>query len=142
MFSSDYLRVGAVILDLEAERVPIAITFGHRRVGIGESDRGDPIAALRIRLGLDDPCESHIGNPIIDEGDVAHPRLDDCVFPPGVLGTGSIVVAEEACPALLLRRLRQDCHEAAIPLRSRRYPALTRPEIGRASGRETVCESG
>src|SRR3546814_1286005 len=78
MFSSDYLRVGAVILDLEAERVPIAITFGHRRVGIGESDRGDPIAALRIRLGLDDPCESHIGNPIIDEGDVAHPRLDDC----------------------------------------------------------------
>src|SRR3546814_1177650 len=47
---------------------------------------------------LDDPCESHIGNPIIDEGDVAHPRLDDCVFPPGVLGTGSIVVAEEACP--------------------------------------------
>src|SRR3546814_5353766 len=57
------------------------------------------------------------------------PRLDDCVFPPGVLGTGSIVVAEEACPALLLRRLRQDCHEAEILLRSRRYPAFTRPDI-------------
>src|SRR3546814_8088418 len=54
----------------------------------------------------------------IYEGDGAHPRLDDCVFPPGVLGTGSIVVAEEACPALLLRRLRQDCHEAEILLRS------------------------
>src|SRR3546814_15911091 len=65
----------------------------------------------------------------IYEGDGAHPRLDDCVFPPGVLGTGSIVVAEEACPALLLRRLRQDCHEAEILLRSRRYPACTRPDI-------------
>src|SRR3546814_7111304 len=40
-----------------------------------------------------------------------------------------MVVAEEACPARLLRRLRQDCHEAEILLRSRRYPAFTRPDI-------------
>src|SRR3546814_16001277 len=92
---------------------------------------------MRICLVLDDACESHIGNPIIDEGDVAHPRLDDCVFPPGVLGPGSIVVAEEACPALLLRRLRQACHEAEILLRSRRYPAFTRPDILREA-RKTV----
>src|SRR3546814_2338328 len=74
---------------------------------------------MRISGWSSDVCSS----------DLAHPRLDDCVFPPGVLGTGSIVVAEEACPALLLRRLRQDCHEAEILLRSRRYPAFTRPDI-------------
>src|SRR3546814_15651753 len=114
MFSSDYLRVGAVILDLEAERVPIAISFGHRRVGLGESDRGDPIAALRIRLGLDDPCESHIGNPLIDEGDVEHPRLDDCVFHPALLWPGRIVFAEDDLPELSPRRLRPDCTTAKI----------------------------
>jgi hypothetical protein len=102
MPSSDTSGSAAVILDLESQRVPIAIAFRHRRVGVGESDRGDPIAALRIGLGLDRPREPHIGNPIIDEGDVAHARLDDRVLAPDILGTGSIVVAEEARPALLL----------------------------------------
>src|SRR3546814_3898095 len=96
---------------LESQRVPVAIAFRHGRVGVGERDRGDPIAVLDVGLGLDCPREPDIGDAIVDEGDVAHARLHNCVLAPDILGTGTIVATVEARPALLFGRLREDRHE-------------------------------
>src|SRR3546814_351972 len=99
--SPHHLRVRAVILDLEAQWIAIAVALRHRRIRVPEGDGGDPVAALRIGVGLHRPREADVGNTVVDERDIAYAGLDDRAFAPDDLRARGIVRAEKPAPALL-----------------------------------------
>src|SRR3546814_8720253 len=72
------------------------------------SDLGDPVAALRIGVGLHRPREADVGNTVVDERDIAYAGLDDRAFAPDDLWARGIVRAEKPAPALLLARRSEE----------------------------------
>src|SRR3546814_16215888 len=100
------------------------------------SDLGDPVAALRIGVGLHRPREADVGNTVVDERDIAYAGLDDRAFAPDDLWARGIVRAEKPAPALLLARFGKYGDGPEILLGLRRQPAPPRPySFGRAESR-------
>src|SRR3546814_12091981 len=87
--------------------ISIAVALRHRRIRVPEGDGGDPVAALRIGVGLHRPREADVGNTVVDERDIAYAGLDDRAFAPDDLWARGIVRAEKPAPALLLARFGQ-----------------------------------
>src|SRR3546814_20415312 len=67
---------------LEDQWMAIAVARRHRRIRVPEGDGGDPVAALRIGVGLHRPREADVGNTVVDERDIAYAGLDDRAFAP------------------------------------------------------------